>query len=540
MPLKDPTSSKTRGSLPVAPLVDLLKDRESHEANESRTRRDSGASNDSRFSNPLGAKDVISTNDRRTEILNLKMDVPDTMEARPSTSGKHFPVRGGRNTGNNENLRRQAHVRTLLTWCVLPNIFQVQTWSPQDSVFDHTQSFDDDSSFQEDENYTMVYRGDQAQREQFLPRMNQPQQPYKDSINVTPIDIPPGFLQEKVQMEKEYRQREKEFNHKTQGQSRFGNQAYNESQTLEEQQAMLDTPSRAKIIPSAKQSQSIQATKNVSFDPLSVQVGSEEREDSPELEIPHSQPVVRPGSAPPVHKKVNTKVASLNRPQPNHERLPTRAPFSRSLIERQPEQVLPKPQKESVVDSFRASDCPTSSEDENLTVQSKPSTPPPETQLPTKRRREQDLDYEEEALRKMKYENLHSQAFDTDPNNVNLDVAFDPQGNTMTFLQRLNNLKKMSEEEQKIMFRNQGDNEWAQMGSWFIDRFQEDLKKLMDVRLERRKISMRFEDEIRRRQKDIEWHSASVERELKELKHGGGELIRGRDASSRRGTPQKK
>lgn len=151
------------------------------------------------------------------------------------------------------------------------------------------------------------------------------------------------------------------------------------------------------------------------------------------------------------------------------------------------------------------------------------------------------LDYSQADLKQKKLSDLQNELFTHDPRAAPQAPPTDTMGNEMTLIQILENLSKMSPDTQQETFRTLTDEQWADTGQWFVDRFQKDLAKLMEVRLERRKVTMKYEDTIRQRQRLVEHHAAGVDRELEELQAGGRQLVDGRKApgGSRAGTPMK-
>jgi hypothetical protein len=149
------------------------------------------------------------------------------------------------------------------------------------------------------------------------------------------------------------------------------------------------------------------------------------------------------------------------------------------------------------------------------------------------------IDFDRETLGHMSFEDLENLPFVNDPRVPLPPPAVDPHGNPMTLIQKLNNLRKMHETDQRSLFRWQTDEEWEKTGSWFIQTLGEDLRKLMDVRMERRKIALKFEMEVKKRQKAIEVKSTDLQQELDDLRKGGSDLIRGRESSAGLTTPGK-
>lgn len=155
-----------------------------------------------------------------------------------------------------------------------------------------------------------------------------------------------------------------------------------------------------------------------------------------------------------------------------------------------------------------------------------------------KRTRDIGLDYEPEALLTKTLSDLQNEPFLYDPAELHDSV---PGGaNHIHALdQQLSGLHELSEAKRKALFMTQNDDDWEQTGQWFVDRFQASVKQIQQIRLERRHLSLNFEDEIRRRHAAVRHAEDVVNKELKELHQGGGALLKGREPMSRSGTPVK-
>lgn len=155
-----------------------------------------------------------------------------------------------------------------------------------------------------------------------------------------------------------------------------------------------------------------------------------------------------------------------------------------------------------------------------------------------KRTRDIGLDYEPEALLTKTLSDLQNEPFLYDPAELHDSV---PGGadHIHTLDQQLSGLNELSEAKRKALFMTQNDDDWEQTGQWFVDRFQASVKQIQQIRLERRHLSLTFEDEIRQRHAAVRHAEDVVNKELKELHQGGGALLKGREPTSRSGTPVK-
>lgn len=139
-----------------------------------------------------------------------------------------------------------------------------------------------------------------------------------------------------------------------------------------------------------------------------------------------------------------------------------------------------------------------------------------------------DLDFDLEELKTKAIADLDATPFTSDPSVPPIPPALDMNGNPVTLTAKLTNLTKIGHEDQRQLFRSLTDAERAQAATWFLEKFQAEVQKLTAIRIERRKIALRFELEVRKREKRIETKKADVDQELAGLKKGGGELIGGK------------
>lgn len=168
----------------------------------------------------------------------------------------------------------------------------------------------------------------------------------------------------------------------------------------------------------------------------------------------------------------------------------------------------------------------TSSEGEQA---SQADPPQASTAGPSKRQREdQDLDFDMDVLTKKSISDLDTIPFTVDPRLPVAEPAVDATGTPMTLAAKLTNLTKMRPDDQRQLFRSLTDAEREQTAAWFLDKFHADVQRLMEVRLERRKVALRYELEVKKREKSVQTKMVDVEDELAGLRKGGGELISGK------------
>jgi hypothetical protein len=194
----------------------------------------------------------------------------------------------------------------------------------------------------------------------------------------------------------------------------------------------------------------------------------------------------------------------------------------------------PQPRAHNPPFSSKVSSYHDSSSEEDQPADDEPSTKPPSITSTTpssgiKRPHESmELDYDVEALKTKTFTDLDSIPFSMDPALPPPQAVLDSNGNTMSLGAKLTNLSKMRPDDQKQLFRTQTDAEREETATWFLDKFRDDMQKLLRARAERRKVALRFEMLVKMRERKVTVKKADVQAELDALKKGGGELIAGR------------
>jgi hypothetical protein len=168
------------------------------------------------------------------------------------------------------------------------------------------------------------------------------------------------------------------------------------------------------------------------------------------------------------------------------------------------------------------------SEEETHTTQhpSAPTTPDPTKKFEAR----ESLDFELEILQNKSFTDLDAIPFTTDPTLPAPEPTLDATGTPIPFSTKLTNLNKMRHEDQTQFFRAQTDSEREETAAWFLEKFHSDMHKLMRARVERRKVALRFELEVKKRERAVRARKEDIDDELAGLKKGGGELIAGRNS----------
>ena len=145
------------------------------------------------------------------------------------------------------------------------------------------------------------------------------------------------------------------------------------------------------------------------------------------------------------------------------------------------------------------------------------------------------LDYSEEELRKMNYEQLKSEDFDHNPgappNVLPEDVKSQDLDKQLTYI---SSFKHLPEDEQsefhRAFFESLSIDQYEECGDLMVDRLAQLVKKLKDGRRTRRKIAIEFEAEVAAREEDVRAQGEEIDRDMVRLKKAGQDMIGGRGA----------
>ncbi|KIX02289.1 uncharacterized protein Z518_08228 [Rhinocladiella mackenziei CBS 650.93] len=178
--------------------------------------------------------------------------------------------------------------------------------------------------------------------------------------------------------------------------------------------------------------------------------------------------------------------------------------------------------------SSKVSSCQESSSEEDQPRPADASnTPRTSSKTPYQ---EPDLDFGPEDLKTKTIADLDAIPFTTDPSVPAHEPALDVNGIPMTLSAKLTNLSKMRHEDQCRFFRSLTDSEREETSAWFLENLRSNVEKLTAARLERRKIALNYEMEVKKHENLVKMKKGHVDDELAGLKKGGGELIAGRTA----------
>ena len=183
-----------------------------------------------------------------------------------------------------------------------------------------------------------------------------------------------------------------------------------------------------------------------------------------------------------------------------------------------------------------------SSDDNEQIRKSTASNTTPKLSKPDLKRSHYDtnLDYDIPMLKNMSFAALDDEGFTKDPRWAPADQTFNDPGNNVlsTLPDKLSQMPTMSQGDVKTLFLHQTDADREETGQWFMSQLSTFMSELQDIRVQRREVSMKFEDSVKRRLAAVELKGTYVQSEMNQLKSGGQQLIgvRNRAANERAGS----
>lgn len=423
---------------------------------------------------------------------------------------------------------------------------------PEISAFDDTQSIhlDDSTSILDDANLTLQFGHDDnhqfpldppktATREAY--RRAHQEDPTRPHVGGHTIFLPANW---KAQVDNEKRFQERQFGPNLDayhGQTEYDDQIYGDAEgegydedgvySGKEPHSWEDTPSR----PRPGTETRLSPRPKVDTTKQQVRPSVAEEADSPPLpsrkgSLP--QQLATEPSQPQVVNRFKIRQSLESPAQVDEPKVSNTTAIATTTIREPQSRAHNNPPFSSKVSSYHDS-----SSEEDQPADDEPSTKPPSINSTiaanptsgTKRTHKSlELDYDIETLKTKTFTDLDNIPFGLDPALPLPQPALDANGNPMSLAAKLTNLSKMRPEDQTQLFRTQTDAEREETATWFLDKFRDDMQKLMRARAERRKVALRFEMLVKIRDKKVALKKADVQAELDALKKGGGELIAGR------------
>lgn len=83
-------------------------------------------------------------------------------------------------------------------------------------------------------------------------------------------------------------------------------------------------------------------------------------------------------------------------------------------------------------------------------------------------------------------------------------------------------------DQQAEFLRDLSIREWEEAGDWFLGRFGDVMKKLVELRRERRNVADNFEKRLAERDAVVARKVQTLDEELKDMKKGGMGILRGK------------
>ncbi|MCJ1387336.1 hypothetical protein MMC18_000179 [Xylographa bjoerkii] len=143
-----------------------------------------------------------------------------------------------------------------------------------------------------------------------------------------------------------------------------------------------------------------------------------------------------------------------------------------------------------------------------------------------------ELDYTEDQLSKMSYDQLRSESFDLNskdsPPMFPEEVCSGPLNKQFEYIK---DLKDVTEEQQTKMlqsfFSSLTIDQYEECGELVLELFSNILVKFKDARQEKRKIARNYEEEISQREQLVSGGSLRVDNEMRRIRQAGNDLLKG-------------
>jgi hypothetical protein len=139
--------------------------------------------------------------------------------------------------------------------------------------------------------------------------------------------------------------------------------------------------------------------------------------------------------------------------------------------------------------------------------------------------REESLDYGLAELYNKDYSSLKAETFDHPPNAQPFTDHGLPESAVLT--EKLPHLSSAEPKLQSEFFASLDIDEWEEAGDWFLDRFGDMIKKLKDVRRDKRKAARAFEDEIEVREAAVSKKRSLTQAAMDDMKASGAAVLMG-------------
>ncbi|QDS69790.1 hypothetical protein FKW77_010384 [Venturia effusa] len=146
---------------------------------------------------------------------------------------------------------------------------------------------------------------------------------------------------------------------------------------------------------------------------------------------------------------------------------------------------------------------------------------------------EPQLDYSEDILKDMNYEQLRDEDYDMDPLKPASVLPMEEQSKSLP--ERLEFAQKLEDDHQRAFFASLPLTEWEEAGDWFLEKFSDVVKKMTESRKEKRRLAMDFEREVARRHEHVASRKRGIEVALTKMNESGQDVLRGSTPKRQRG-----
>lgn len=135
------------------------------------------------------------------------------------------------------------------------------------------------------------------------------------------------------------------------------------------------------------------------------------------------------------------------------------------------------------------------------------------------------FDYDTPALYNMAYTDLQAESFDHNPRAP--DSVLPPEKVAAPLPERLAHAhSQLAPPQQQQFFASLNIDEWEDAGDWFLEQFGGLIKKMKELRREKRKLAGRLEDEVAERDDQITRKKQRLNGEMEGMKSQGQGLLR--------------
>ncbi|KAK8188382.1 extracellular mutant protein 11-domain-containing protein [Phyllosticta capitalensis] len=144
------------------------------------------------------------------------------------------------------------------------------------------------------------------------------------------------------------------------------------------------------------------------------------------------------------------------------------------------------------------------------------------------------LDYDEEQLKNMSFEDLANESFDYNPR---LDPKSVPlHDSTAPLAERCQQMAHHTPAEQAAFFAAMPIEEWDEAGAWFIEQFGTVMRRFTEARREKRRAAQDYEAEVATRHGEVARKKRRIEDEIESMKGKGKDLLPKTPSKSRAGS----